>query len=94
MSITNGIVSSKIYDKRGDFNFETVNFPFLDGYVPRSPFYGVYITQLIRFAKSVLECIGDFNNRNLFLTAKLFQQGYSYHKFRKSIFKSTTDTQS
>ena len=23
---------SKIYDKRDDFNFEIVNFPFLDGY--------------------------------------------------------------
>ena len=50
LSITNGIVSSKIYDKRDDFNFEIVNFPFLDGDVPRSPSYGVYITQLIRFA--------------------------------------------
>ena len=43
LSITNGIVSSKIYDKRNDFNFEIVNFPFLDGDVPRSPSYGVYI---------------------------------------------------
>ena len=39
-------VSSKIYDKRDDFNFEIVNFPFLDGDVPRSPSYGVYISQL------------------------------------------------
>ena len=31
LSITNGIVSSKIYDIRDDFNFEIVNFPFLDG---------------------------------------------------------------
>ena len=37
LSITNGIVSSKIYDKRIDFNFEVVNFPFLDEDVPRSP---------------------------------------------------------
>ena len=37
LSITNGIVSSQIYDKRDDFNFEIVNFPFLDGDVPRSP---------------------------------------------------------
>ena len=36
LSITNGIVSSKIYDKRDDFNFEIVNFPFLDGDVPRN----------------------------------------------------------
>ena len=49
--ITNGIVSSKIYDKRDDFNFEIVNFPFLNGDVPRSPSYGVYISQLIRFAR-------------------------------------------
>ena len=37
LSITNGIVSSKTYDKRDDFNFEIENFPFLDGDVPRSP---------------------------------------------------------
>ena len=41
---TNGIVSSKIYDKRDDFNFEIVNFLFLAGDVPRSPSYGVYIS--------------------------------------------------
>ena len=51
MSITNGIVSSKIYDKRDDFNFKIVIFPFLDGDVPRSASYGVYISQLIRFAR-------------------------------------------
>ena len=44
LSITNGIVSSKIYDKRDDFNFEIENFPFLDGDVPRSPSYGVYFS--------------------------------------------------
>ena len=37
LSITNGIVSSKIYDKRDDFNFAIVNFPFLDGDFPRPP---------------------------------------------------------
>ena len=47
LSITNGIASSKIYDKQDDFNFEIVNFPFLNGYVPRSPSYGVYIDDFI-----------------------------------------------
>ena len=46
---TNGIVSSKIYDKRYDFNFEIVNLPFLGGDVPRSPSYSVYISELICF---------------------------------------------
>ena len=51
LTITNGIVSPKIYDKRGDFNFEIVNFLFLDGDVPRPPSYGVNILQHIRFAR-------------------------------------------
>ena len=41
LSISNGFVSSKIYDKRYDFDFDIVNFPFLDGDVPRSTSYGV-----------------------------------------------------
>ena len=44
LSISNDIVSTKIYDKRDDFDFEIVNFPFLDGDVPRSTSYGVYIS--------------------------------------------------
>ena len=49
--IHNDIVSTKIYDKRDDFNFHIVNFPFLDGDVPRRPSYGVYTcTHLNLFA--------------------------------------------
>ena len=80
------MVSSKIYDKRDDFNFEIVNFKFLDGDVPRSPSYGVYISQLIPFAR-VCSKVDDFNNRNLSLTAKLLKQGNRYHKIRKAFFK-------
>ena len=85
MSISNAIVSSTIYDKN-DFNFEIVNFTFLDGDVPRSPSYGVYISQLIRFAR-VCSNIDDCFNRNLFLTAKLSKQGYRYNKIRKAFSK-------
>ena len=92
LSITNGIVSSKIYDKRDDFDFEIVNFPFLDGDVC-SPSSCVYISQLIRSAR-VCSNVDDFNNRNFFLTAKLLKQGYKYHKIRKAFLNSTTDTQS
>ena len=80
LPITNGIVYSKIYDKRDDFNFEIVNFPFLDGDVPRSPSYGVYMSQLICFA-TVCSNIDNFNNRHL---AKLLKQGYRYNKIRKA----------
>ena len=47
LSIVDGFVSCKIYDKRDDFDFEIVNFPFLDDDIPRAASYGVYISQLI-----------------------------------------------
>ena len=80
LSITNRIISSKMYDKRDDFNFAIVNFLFPDGDVPRSPSNGVYISQLIRFAR-VCSTVDDFNNKTLFLTTKLLKQGYRYHNF-------------
>ena len=46
LSISYGFVSSKIYDKNDEFDFDIVNFPFLDGDVPRRPSYGVYISHL------------------------------------------------
>ena len=69
-SISNVFVSSKIYDKRDDFNFDIVNFPDLDGDVPRRASYGIYISQLISFAR-VCNHVADFNARNKCLTAKL-----------------------
>ena len=74
LSISNGLFSSKIYDKRDNFDFDIVNFPFLDGDIPRSTSYGVYISQLIRFARASSH-VADFNARNKSLTAKLLQQG-------------------
>ena len=86
LSISNDIVSTKIYDKRDDFDFEIVNFPFLDGDVLRSTSYGVYISQLIRFARAS-SYVADFNTRNKLLTQKLLKQGYRYHKLRKTFSK-------
>ena len=83
LSISSGLVSSKIYDKRDDFDFDTVNFPFLDGDVPRSTSYGVYISQLIRFAR-VSSHVAYFNARNKSLTAKRL---YRYHKLRNAFSK-------
>ena len=44
LSIHNDIISTKIYDKRDDYSFDIVNFPFLDGDVPRRSSYDVYIS--------------------------------------------------
>ena len=86
LCISNGTVSTKIYDKRDDFDFDIVNFPFLDGDVPRRTSYGVYISQLIRFARASSN-LNDFNYRNKALTAKLLRQGYRYFKLRKAFSK-------
>ena len=86
LSISNDIVSTKIYDKRDDFDYEIVNFPFLDGDVPRSTSYEVFFSQLIRFARAS-SYVTDFNTRNKLLTQKLLKQGYGYHKLRKTFAK-------
>ena len=84
LSISDGFVKTKIYDKRDDFDI--VNFPFLDGDVPRSESYGVYISQLVQFAR-VYSHADDFNTRNKVLIAKILRQGYRYHKLRKAFSK-------
>ena len=86
LSISNDIVSTKIYDKRDDFAFEIINFHFCDGDVPRSTSYGVYISQLIRFARASSH-VADFNTCNKLLTQKLLKQGYRYHKLCKTFSK-------
>ena len=86
LCISNGTVSTKIYDKRDDFDFDIVNFAFLDGDVPRHTSYGVYISQLIRFARAISN-LSDFNCRNKALSAKLLRQGYRYFKLRKAFSK-------
>ena len=86
LSILDGSVKTNIYDKRDDFDFHNVNFPFIDDDVPRSTSYGVFISQLIRFAR-VSSHVDDFNTRNKVLTAKLLNQGYRYHRLRKAFPK-------
>ena len=78
-----------------DFDLDIiVNFPFSDGDVPRRASYGVYISQLIRFA-SVCNRVSDFNARNICLSAKLLQQGYRYYKLPQPFFFNfTADTMS
>ena len=83
LSILDGFIKIKIYDKRDDFDFNIVNFRFLDGDVPRSTSYGVYTSQLLRFAR-VSSHVDDFNTRNKVLTAKFLRQRYRYYKLPKA----------
>ena len=48
---SNNRVYTKLYDKRDDFDFHIVNFPFLSSNILSIPSYGVYISQLIKYAR-------------------------------------------
>ena len=91
LSNSNGFVSSKLYDKRDDFDFDIVNFLFLDRDVPRSTSYGVYISQFIRFAR--VSChVTDFNAHNKILTGKLLHQAIGIINFEKFFLNFIADT--
>ena len=72
-------VKTTIFYKRGDLDFDIVNFLFLEGNVPRSTSYGClcFSTLMFRFAR-VSSHVDDVNTRNKVLTAKLLRQGYRY----------------
>ena len=75
LSIENKVISFKMY-------FKVVNFPYLDGDVPKATSYGVYISQLIRFSRAC-SSVEDLNNRNMLLTETLLKHGNRYHKLPK-----------
>ena len=72
-------------------DFEIVNFQFLDSDVPHFTSYGVYISQLVRFA-GASSYVTDFNTRNKWLAQKLLKQDCQYHKLRKTFLNFTDDT--
>ena len=72
-SISDGFFKTNIFNKRNDAEFDIVYFLFLNGDVPRSTSYGVYISQRIRFAR-VSSHVDDFNTSKIILTAKLLRQ--------------------
>ena len=45
----NGCISRRLYDKRDDYNFAIVNYPFLDSNIPEGPAYGTYISRSYLF---------------------------------------------
>ena len=68
-----GKLSTRLYDKRDDFDFHIVNFPFLSSNIPSGPSYGVYISQLIRYARCCSH-YDDFRYRHK--CDRLLSQGY------------------
>ena len=83
---TSGHLSTKIYDKRDDFNFKIINFPYMCSNIPSSPAYGVYISQLIRYARASSK-YSDFIERHRYLRDRLLDQGYEEIRLKRSLSK-------
>ena len=79
-----------VYDKREDFDFRIVNFPFMDSnipfFFPATPAYGVYISQLVRYAR-ICTAKADFMHRLRRLSSRLKQQGFKSTLLVKSVKK-------
>ena len=80
---SNNRLYTKIYDKRDDFDFHIVNFPFLLSNIPSSPSYDVYISQLIRYTRCC-SYYDDFGYRDKSLVDRLLPQDYEVKRLRNS----------
>ena len=80
ISLQSGIFKYSLFDKRKDFNFDVISYPFLSGNIPKIPTYGVYVSQLIRFcnisSESIQKAVMDLNS-------KLSKQGYLMDTLKK-----------
>ena len=81
-----GQLRTFLYDKRDDFNFHITNFPFLSSNIPSSPAYGVFISQLIRYARAC-SSYERFILRAMRLSNKLLGQGYVKERLKSSLRK-------
>jgi hypothetical protein len=84
--VSEGLLRTKLYDKRDDFNFPIVNFPFIYSNIPAAPAYGVYISQLIRYSRAC-GSYQDFRDLELLLTRKLLNHGFLLVKLKSSLRK-------
>ena len=80
-------IHTSVYDKRDDFGFPIVNFPWLSGDVPRLPSYGIYISQLVRFARCCTSVL-DFHSKNLQITSKCLHRVIDITSFEKHLESS------
>ena len=82
ISIYRGKFYVMLYDKRNDYSFEVINYPFLDGNIPKNQSYGVFISQLVRFARinsNFSKFISDCKN----LVSKLIRQSFDPAALRR-----------
>ena len=77
VTIENGKYSNSLYDKRDNFNFTIVHFPYISSNIPSGPAYGVYISQLVRIGR-ICSDYSQFTMRHYKLTERLIHQSFRY----------------
>ena len=81
-----GGIKSRVLSHSDIVNFPIVNFPFLSSNIPSAPAYGVYVSQLIRYARTCSN-YQDFMECGKVLTQKLLSQGYQKTKLVATLKK-------
>ena len=79
-------ITTKLYDKRDAFGFHIVNFPFMSSNIPSAPAYGVYASQLVRYARCCSN-YSDFLIRHRALVKRLLSQGYKANRLSNTFKK-------
>jgi len=79
IGLCGGRYVTEVYDKRDNFDFEIVNFPYMCSNIPANPTYGVYISQLVRISR-ICDRLDTFSARHKLLTRRLIAQGFHYVK--------------
>ena len=79
-------ITTKLFDKRDMFGFHIVNFPFMSSNIPSAPAYGVYASQLIRYARCCSN-YSDFLPRHRALVTRLLSQGYKVNRLSNTFKK-------
>ena len=91
IKVIDSYIHTSVYEKRDDFRFPIVNFPWLSDDDPGLQSHGIYISQLARFAMCCTSVL-DFHSKNPQIISKLSKQGYRSNSFEKHLERSLGHT--
>ena len=86
ISVYKGKFKINLFDNRDDYKFKVFSYPYLDGNIPETLSYGIFISQLIRFCSINSTFIG-FHKDVKSLVVKLCKQGFKLAALRNRFYK-------
>ena len=90
ISIYQGRYNYKSYDKRNDFPFDVINFPYKNSNIPTNPAYGVFTSQLVRLCR-INKTANYFQKDTLKLVKKIVKQGFDPRKLKEKYLAFCTN---